>query len=139
MSRDPKLISEAATESGGCINYDIIKAHTSERGTFYLVAFDKDKPIGYSRLFMTKKAEDSQPILAIDTMEVGHKQFTENTDKVRAMGLAINQLCLDANVQTAIGIDARVKYGYSDGFKNKTISNLKIIRVGSPKFQLYNT
>lgn len=69
------------------------------------------------------------PALAVDTIEIGRKAFEVHQDAIRAMGLAVVWLGLDAHVKYVLGDDARVKFGPRQAFGNKSMK-IKLNKQG---------
>jgi hypothetical protein len=120
---DEKTLETAVKSSGACLEPEDISLYTWDPGTLNLIGYRGEYPIGYTRLFLTEDGE-GKSALALDTMEVGHKEFEKHWDWMRAMGLATMQLGLDLGVKYIFGGDSRVKYGprqaFGDVYKNKT-------------------
>ena len=121
-TRDPHVLNAAAEAAGSCHggHMDLIRKYVSDPGTVNLIVYEGKKPKGYVRLFlMARQGKEHETVLALDNLEIGWKGFKESNDTVRAMGLAVTQLGLDANVKYILGNDARVKFGIRQAFGNR--------------------
>ncbi|MEF8880386.1 MAG: hypothetical protein V5A72_00970 [Candidatus Nanohaloarchaea archaeon] len=83
--------------------------------------------LGYMRNFLMED-EDGNEFLAMDTIEVDHKNFDENKDAVRAAGMASIQMMYDLDADYLVGSDARVKYGVRQayGSSEKSVTGEKL-------------
>lgn len=125
VTRDPDLLFRAVKNSGACLNEKGVKTFVGDKGTVNLCAYHGNNLIGYIRFFLMK-ANDNKLALALDTLEVGGKEFDNNIDTVRAMGLASIQFGLDANVKYILGGEGRVSCGLRQAFGNRYMkTNLK--------------
>ena len=91
-------------------------------------ALEKDGELmGYMRNFLMED-DSGDEYLALDTIEVDHKNFKENSDVVKAAGMASIQMMYDLEADYLVGGDARVKYGLRQAYSNteKTVSGQKI-------------
>jgi len=119
VERNMSRLEEAAQKSRSCMHGQDIVGFLNDPGSVNFVQLVDGRPDGYGRiLYMTDK-DTGKPVFAVDTYEVGHKQFLKRNDRLRAMGLATIQLALDSGVQDLIGKDKRVSYGLRQAFGNK--------------------
>lgn len=112
-------IAEAADASGSCISSrDRYFAEYAEDPESMISAVRKDgETLGYMRNFLMED-ENGDEFLAMDTIEIDHKNFNQNRDAVRAAGLGATQLMYDLEADYLVGADARVKYGVRQAYSN---------------------
>jgi hypothetical protein len=139
LSRCKKTLGSAITNAQACLTSGDINVFSSDPATLNLIAYGdsyttQNKPIGYTRLFISKENR-GEPSLAIDTMEVGNKEFSNHWDWVRTMSLAIMQLGIDLGVKYIFGSDSRVKYGPRQAFGNLYRDPARLYKLGETTHQ----
>lgn len=126
---DQDEMMEAAEESGSCIANSDHHFRKYAEDEFSLISeVRKDgQTMGYVRNFLMED-EEGEEFLAVDTMEIDHKNFHENRDVVRAAGMASIQMMYDLDVDYVVGSDSRVKYGVRQAYGNteKSVSGEKL-------------
>lgn len=128
-TRDIKKLQKAAEAAESCLTEEDIKSHVQDPGIIYLVLEKDGKVSGYER-FMLTFTHKLEPVLAIDTMEIGNKDWENNKDALKVMGLVAAQFCLDLNAKYAIiNDDGRVKYGPKQAFGNQEMK-VKLKKFG---------
>lgn len=123
-------LSRAVKIADACLSWKEVRNSIDDEGTINLVLRKDGEIAGYERIFLmtTKKGE---PVLGIDNLEVGRKNFNKHTDSIKAMGLAAIQLGLDCNAKYVIGEDARVKYGPRQAYGNKE-KKVRLTQINIP-------
>ena len=134
---DEKEMLDAADDSGSCIaNSDHYFEEYAEDEFSMISEVTKDgETMGYIRNFVMED-ESGDQFLALDTMEIDHKNFHRNEDVVRAAGLASIQMMYDLEADYVVGSDSRVKYGVRQAYSNteKSVSGEKL---GNPNVKSY--
>jgi len=125
---DEDEMLEAADESGSCIDGRERYFEEYADDEFSMVSeISKDGEVmGYMRNFVMDD-ELGSDFLAVDTMEIDHKNFNGNEDVVKAAGLASIQMMYDLGLDYVVGADSRVKYGVRQGYSNteKSVTGFK--------------
>jgi hypothetical protein len=120
---------EAAEDSGSCItNSDHHFSAYEDDPQSMISEIRKDgESMGYIRNFLMED-EQGNEFLALDTMEIDHKNFRDNEDLVRVAGLASIQMMYDLETDYLVGSDARVRYGVRQAYSNteKSVTGQKI-------------
>ncbi|MBI4918402.1 hypothetical protein HY837_00605 [archaeon] len=130
IRKSEKPLGKAVKESVACLEEQDIAIFTEDEGTVNLIEYDEqNQPLGYVRFFLMK-TNKGESALCLDTLEIGDKEFQQNNDHVRAMGLATIQLMLDSNVKYLFGEDSRVSYGLKQGFGDKYMKT-KLQKLGT--------
>jgi hypothetical protein len=129
VKRNARCYGAAAKRAESCLNIWNIRNFCKDLGTINLFGWENGRPTSYARLLYCEEQKSGEPILAVDTIEIGHKRFVQHNDHLRAMGLALIQLGLDSNVHSIIGNEGRVCYGLRQGFGNQYVDR-EIIKIG---------
>ena len=136
VTKDVGTLRAAAKRAHSCLTENNLIYFEKDIGTRFLVGHCKNKPVGYLRIFIGETPAN-EPVFAIDTIEVDAregtgKDFVNNLDWMRAMGLASVQFALDANAKYVFCSDSRVEYGLRQAFGNKYLENAKFKKLGEP-------
>lgn len=120
---------EAAEGSGSCIsNSDHYFEEYAEDEFSMISEVRKDgETMGYIRNFLMED-ENGDEFLAVDTMEIDHKNFQRNKDVVRTAGMASIQMMYDLEADYVVGSDSRVMFGVRQAYSNteKAVTGEKI-------------
>lgn len=126
---DEQEMMDAAEDSGSCIANTSRYFEEYSDDEFSLISeVKKDgETMGYIRNFLMED-ENGDEFLAVDTMEIDHKNFNDNRDVVRAAGMASIQMMYDLEADYVVGSDSRVKYGVRQAYGNteKSVSGEKL-------------
>ncbi len=135
VSKDPQVLCRAAINADSCLKdkMDMNQWYSSDPGTINLIVEAREKIQGYVRCFLMK-TKKNESVLAIDTLEIGHKDFLKYNDYVRAMGLATIQLGRDLGVKYIVGTEGRLKFGMQQGFRNKKMKT-KLQKLGEVNYE----
>lgn len=98
--------------SGSCIRErdTYAEEYMEDDYTLFFGLRKNRKPLGYMRAFVMEDGDDDS-FLAVDTMEIDHKHFEENSDVVKACGLAAIQTGIELGHAYVAGTDARIRFG----------------------------
>ncbi len=118
LTRNPEVLYRAAENCGSCLMLNNAKELTADSGTINLIVTHGRESKGYMRMYITKTGR-GESALALDNIEINHKEFNESKDSIRAMGLAAFQLGLDMNIKYILACDGRIGYGIRQAFGNK--------------------
>jgi hypothetical protein len=128
----------AADASGSCIeDIDRYFAKYAEDEYSMISEVRKDgESMGYIRNFLMED-DSGHEFLALDTVEIDHKNFDQNSDVVRAAGMASIQMMYDLEADYLVGSDSRVKYGLRQAFGN-TEKSVRGRKIGDRRVKSYS-
>jgi len=132
ITKNPDEWNKAASKASSCLWGDkLLRTFyvANDLGTINLLAYKENEIQGYLRMFLMNRTKEDETVLALDSLEVPHKEFSRHKDLVRAMGLAAVQLGLDANFKYVFGADSRVRYGPRQAFGNK-YAEIRLKKLG---------
>ena len=110
---------EAGEASGSCIggSEHCFQQYADDEYSMISEIRKDGESLGYLRNFLMED-EDGNEFLAMDTVELDHKNFDQNRDAVKAAGMASIQMMYDLDADYLVGSDARVKYGVRQAYGN---------------------
>lgn len=135
---DTNEMMVSADASGSCIsNRENDFEDYAEDEYSMISAVRKDgETLGYLRNFLMED-EEGREFLAVDTIEIDHKNFEHNKDVVRAAGMASVQMMYDLEADYLVGSDARVKYGVRQAYSN-TEKSVRGHKIGERDLRSYS-
>lgn len=120
---------EAAEASGSCMSSaaHYFEDYAEDSQSLILAARKDGETMGYIRNFLMKD-ELGNEFLAVDTIEIDHKNFRDNEDIVRAAGMASIQMMYDLEADYLVGKDSRIRYGLRQSYSNteKSVTGEKL-------------
>lgn len=126
---DQEDMIEAAEGSGSCIagSEHYFEDYAEDPHSMISEVKKDGETMGYIRNFLMED-ENGDEFLAVDTMEIDHKNFERNKDAVRAAGMASIQMMYDLEADYLVGSDSRVRYGVRQAYSNteKSVTGEKL-------------